>query len=73
VDLLLDVNRHDIDSEVFRVLLTFALPNELRIKQGVSRVQQRLRTLFVFGNEAAQLLGWNVGPLVLVRNRFNLS
>jgi hypothetical protein len=73
VDLFLDVNRHHVHGKVFRVLFILTLPNKLRVKRWVPWIKQRLRGLLVLRHEAAQFLGRNVGPLILVRNRFDFD
>ena len=71
VNLLLDVDRHDGDGEVFAVLLVLALPDELRIERRIARVEHRLRRVFVVGHEVAQFLGGDVRALVLVADGFD--
>ena len=71
VNLLLDVDRHDGDGEVFAVLLVLALPDQLRIERRVARIEHRLRGQFLVGHEVAQFLGGDVRALVLVADGFD--
>ena len=66
MNLLLDVDRHDGDSEVFAVLLVLALPDQLRVERRIARVEHGLGREFFVGHEVAQFLGGDVGALVLV-------
>jgi hypothetical protein len=72
VNLLLDVDGHYRHSQVFPVLLVFSLPHQLRVKRRIARVEHGLGGEFLFGHEVAQLLGGDVGALVLVADGFNL-
>ena len=71
VNLLLDVDRHHGNGEVFAVLLVLALPDQLRIERGIARVEHRLGCQFFIGHKVAQLLCGNVGALVLMADGFN--
>ena len=66
VNLLLDVDGHDGDGQVFPVLLVLALPDELRIERRVARIEHGLGGLLLLGHEVAQFLGGDVFALVLV-------
>ena len=66
VDLLLDVDGHGRHGQVAAVLLVLALPDELRVERRVARVEHGLGRVLVLGHEVAQLLGGDVGALVVV-------
>src|SRR3989304_3281819 len=72
VNLLLNINRHHRDGEVFGVLLVLALPDQLRVERRVTRVEHGLGRVFFISHKVAQLLSRDVGALVLVADGFDL-
>ena len=66
VDFFLDVDGEDRDGEVFAVLLVLALPDELRVERGIAGIEKGFGGGLVGRDEIAQLLGGDVGALVLV-------
>ena len=73
LDLLLDVDRHNLHAQVFGVLFILALPHKLRVKRRIARVEHRLGRSLVIGHEPAQFLGGDVGALLLVLDGIDLS
>ena len=71
LDLLLDVDGDGEHGEVLPVLLVLAGPDELGIERGVARVANGPRGVLVLIDEIAQLLGRDVGTLVLVLDVVN--
>ncbi len=65
-DLLLDVDGDDRHLEVAGVLLVLALPHELRVERRVAGVEHGAGRGFVTLHEAAQLVGGDVGALLVV-------
>nr|WP_236691025.1 hypothetical protein [Levilinea saccharolytica] len=63
-DLLLNVNRHRRHFQRLLILLILALPNQLRVKRGVARVQDGLWRLLFVSHKVAQFLGGDVGAFV---------
>src|SRR5574337_1183468 len=73
VDLLLDVDRYDWDGEVLAVLFVLPFPDQLRIEGGIARVEHGLGGQFFVGHKVPQLLGGDIGSLILVPNRFDFG
>ena len=65
-DFLLNIDRHRWYGQVFPILFVFTLPDQLRVKRWITRIEQRLRVALFVCDEVAQFFSGNVRALVAV-------